>query len=188
VITLDSCGCYPRFYLRELAPVKLPAEHRAYVLRTQLVGPALFNAAVCTSFAWFFYSDYSFIPFWHPQGIAVDALISLFLIPSLTCLIGTPLIKLAIVHGPLSPLPWRRADHRWLGRLPESLLRRSLAFGRLGVIVGGPILLGVMAATGYPGLWLSYFLVFKAIYSALVAMIVAPIVAVCALADASSAT
>ena len=168
--------------------MKLPAEHRAYLLRTQFVGPALINVVVCTSFAWFFYGDYSFIPFWHPQGIAVDALIALFLIPSLTCLIGTPLIKLVIVHGTLSPLTWRRADHRWLGRLPESLPRRSLAFGLLGVIIGGPILLGAMAATGYPGLWLSYFLVFKGAYSALVAMIVAPIVAVCALADASSAT
>ncbi len=171
-----------------LIHVTISDEHRAYLIRTQLVGPAVINFALSASIAWYLYHEAPYILVWHPRGIVTDAVISLFVISFLTCLITTPWVKLAVTYGKVSPLQWRRADHSWLGQLPSSLLLRSMVFGLLGAVVGGLILISGLMVLRIPGMWLAQLVVFKGIYSAVIAVIVSQLVALCALADAGTAT
>ena len=166
----------------------IPDEHRAFLIRTQLVGPAAVNFTLNASIAWYLYRQAPYISVWHPQGIVTDAVISLFVISFLACLVTTPLVKLAVTYGKVSPLQWRRADHPWLGQLPSSLLLRSIVFGILGAVAGGLILIGGLTVLSVPGMQLVQFVIFKGIYAAVVAVIVSQLVAICALADASTAT
>ena len=168
--------------------VTIPDEHRAYLIRTQLVGPAVINFTLNASIAWYLYREAPYILVWQTQGIATDAVISLFVISFLVCLITTPWVKLAVTYGKVSPLQWRRQDHPWLGWLPSSLLLRSMVFGLLGAVAGGLILMGGLMVLSVPGMWLTQFVVFKGIYAAVVAVIVSQLVALCALADANPAT
>lgn len=121
------------------------------------------------------------VPVWAVQpAVGPDLLLSSFFLPSITCLFVTVVVRYQVRIGMVQGTAQLPACLRPMQR---GLLVRSILFGLVGmVLVGGPacLLLWGMSVDSWG---LTFFVWFKAILSACVAQIVAPLIAWVALAD-----
>jgi len=161
----------------------LSEKHRAYLVREQMIAPALINFALNVAIAWLIFRGRGRVPLWGEGGVAQDTFATLFLLPFLTCLIVTPLVRRAVASGKIPPLDAAGAVPPLASRLPRSLLARSAALGLGAVLVGAPLLLGGLAAAGVTALGVSSLVLGKGVYTALLAALVGPLIALRALAD-----
>lgn len=72
--------------------------HRSYLIREQVITPALINCALNGIIAWLIFHARPTIPIWGEGGLVMDTVVTLFLLPAITCLIVTPLVR----RGPRS--------------------------------------------------------------------------------------
>ncbi len=161
----------------------LSAEQRRYLVREQMIAPAIFNFALNAAIAWLLFRSLSTVPLWGASSLAVDTLVTLFLLPFLTCLIVTPQVRRARRRGVVAPLAQPRAAYPALRWLPESLTGRAAALGALGVLAGAPLLIGGLVVAGVESLSPGYTVLLKGVYTALLSCAVNPLVALCALSD-----
>lgn len=162
----------------------LSAEQSRYLVREQMIVPAIFNFALNAAIAWLLFRSLSAVPLWGASSLAGDTLATLFILPFLTCLIVTPLVRRALRSGVVAPLAQPRSAYPGLRWLPESLTGRAAALGMLGVVAGAPLLIGGLVVTGVESLSPGTTMLLKGVYTALLACAVNPIVALCALSDA----
>jgi hypothetical protein len=167
--------------------IAISQQHRSYLVREQMITPALFNLALNAGIAWLIFRSRPIIPVWGEGGLVFDTIATLFLLPFCTSLIVTPLVRKAVAGGKVPPLEWRSADHVFFGRLPASVWWRSVAIGGLAVLAGFPLILGGLSVAGVAGLVPWKVVVLKGAYTALLASVVGPIIALCALSEASAA-
>jgi len=159
--------------------------HRSYLVREQVITPALINCALNGIIAWFIFRARAAIPVWGEGGLMFDTVATLFLLPFLTCLIVTPLVRRGVAGGKVPPLPWRATDHAVLGYLPASAWGRGAAIGGLAVVAGVPVILGGLSLAGIASLAPLNVVMLKAMYTALLAALIGPVIALCAISDAS---
>jgi hypothetical protein len=162
----------------------LSEKHRSWLIREQVIAPAAINFALNAGIAWLIFRGRGVVPLWGEGGIAFDAIATLFLLPFLTCLIVTPLVRRAVGAGKLPPLDAAIGLPQAIERLPSALLARSAVLGLGVVVAGAPLVLGAVAAAGgelaVPTLVLS-----KGVYTALLAALVGPMIALRTLAEPS---
>ncbi|MBP1683905.1 MAG: hypothetical protein H6Q33_48 [Deltaproteobacteria bacterium] len=167
--------------------VAISAAHRSYLFREQVIAPALMNCALNGIIAWLIFRARSSIPVWGDGGLVFDTIATLFLLPFLTCLIVTPLIRRGVAGGKVPPLTWRAAEHGVLGYLPLSVWGRGAVIGGLAVGAGLPIIFGGLSLAGVAHLAPMNVVVLKGVYTAMLAGLVGPVIALCAISDASPA-
>jgi hypothetical protein len=160
----------------------LSEKHRSWLLREQVIAPAAINFVLNAGIAWLVFRARGVVPLWGEGGIAIDAIATLFLLPFLTCLIVTPLVRRAVGAGKLPPLDAAIGLPQAIERLPRALLSRAAVLGMVGVLAGAPLVLGAVAVAGgalsVPTLVLS-----KGVYTAALAALVGPIIALRTLAE-----
>ena len=161
----------------------LSEKHRAYLIREQVIAPALINFALNAVIAWLIFRGRGSVPLWGEGGMAQDSLATLFLLPFLTCLIVTPLVRRAVASGKVPPLDAAGAVPPLVLRLPRSLLARSTALGLGAVLAGAPLLLGGLVAAGATAFAVPSLVLGKGVYTALLAALVGPLIALRALAE-----
>lgn len=161
----------------------LSEPHRSYLIRDQMIVPAVINFLLNAGIAWLIFHARAPVPVWGESGFAQDALATLFLLPFLTCLIVTPLVRHTLRSGKIAPLSWHRRAHPLLKLLPENVLGRAIVLGLFGVAAGGAVVLGGLLLSGTQTLSLVYAVVLKGIYAAVLACVVSPPIAVWVLAD-----
>ena len=163
--------------------MQLSEQHRRFLLVDQGVGPTVFNFLLNGLIAWALFRQADTVPLWGQQSVGVDLLATGFILPFLTCIIVSALVSRQVRSGKVPPLPTEQFPHaRWFERPPS---RRGLFLGALGVVFGAvPIVWAISLGQAQP-FTLSSFVLFKAVWAAMLAALVTPIVGWWALASAS---
>ena len=159
-----------------------PAQRR-YLLLEQGVGAAGFNFLLNAAIAWLMFRGADVVPLWGQQSIAGDTIGTSIILPFLTCLIATRLVRGHVRSGKVAPLGWSRDTQPWLGWLPHGTLARGLALGAAGPVVFAPPAVLALVALDVPHLGLGPFVVFKASFAAAEALVVTPLVALWAIVE-----
>jgi hypothetical protein len=160
-----------------------PAQRR-YLLLEQGVGAGVFNFLLNAAIAWLMFRHQAEVPLWGQQSIAGDTMGTSLLLPFLTCLIVTAVARRQVRAGKLAPLGWTRASHPVLRWLPRATVWRGLVLGLACAAVLAPAVLLVLRALAVASLDIGRFVVFKASFAALAAVLVTPPIALWAIADA----
>jgi hypothetical protein len=158
--------------------------HRRYLIGEQGLGSAIINFIINGAIAWAVYRSMAAVPTWGEKSIAGDTVVTAFLLPFMICLIVTPLTHRKIRNGEIPVIEWRRVSHRVLGRLPNSTFLRAFIFGLIGAVGAGSLTPLVFSILGITELPLLEFLIFKSTFAAVLAGVVTPVSALCALGDA----
>jgi len=163
----------------------LSDRHQRFLVIEQGAVPTLFNLVLNGAIAWALFRSASHVPLWGESSLGVDLLATAFLLPFLTCLIVSPLVKRHVRDGKVPPLPQAQLPHTgWSERSP---LQRALLLGAAGVVFGAlPLVWALSLAQAQP-LAVHSFVAFKAVWAALLALAVTPVVGWWALASASRA-
>ncbi len=167
----------------------LTSEHKNFLLVHQSLVPAGFNFVINGLIAWLLFRSLDTLTLWGEHGIAGDLLITAFLLPMLTCLIVSPLITKQVRNKKLSVLS--SALQAAQGMATKALVLRALFLGVVGLIfAAAPIvwLLDLVESQGVTIVLGSLdYALYKAVWAALMAMVITPVIAWWALQSASKA-
>jgi hypothetical protein len=163
----------------------LSQRHRRFLIVEQGAIPSAFNLVINGGIAWALFHSATGIPLWGESSVGVDLLATAFLLPFLTCLIVSALVGRDVRAGRVPPLTAeQRSGSHWVDR-PASV--RGLFLGALGVLFGAlPLVWALHLGQAQPLPALS-FVAFKAVWAAMLAFLVTPVIGWWALASASRA-
>ena len=163
--------------------MQLSEQHRRFLLVDQGIGPTIFNFLLNGLIVWALFRGAENVPLWGEQSVGVDLLATGFILPFLTCVIVSALVSRQEKSGKVSPLPDQQFPHsHWFER---SVPRRGLFLGVLGVVFGAvPVVWALTLGQAQP-FSVSDFVLFKAVWAAMLAAVVTPIIGWWALANAS---
>jgi ribosomal protein S18 acetylase RimI-like enzyme len=157
-------------------------EVRRFLWREHAVVGFVVNVLINGAIAWATFRGAPAIPRWGASSIAGDTLATSFLLPAITCLIVTPLVRGAARRG---------AAPAHAGALPNALaafarplLPRALLLGLACLLVAGGLAVALLQAAGVESLAFAPFVAGKALYAGVLAAFVQPAIAWLALADA----
>jgi len=157
--------------------------HRRFLLLDQGVGAMIFNFVLNGGIAWAMFRSATTVPLWGQSSIAVDTLVTAFVLPLLTSLIVSRLVHRQVARGVVPPLsPGDAAAAAWARR---SSFQRGAALGIGAVIVAAVPTVLVFTLAGPPALGRWPFIWFKAAFAGGLAALVTPVLAWWALAHAS---
>jgi hypothetical protein len=161
----------------------LSDRHQRFLVIGQGAVPTLFNLVLNGAIAWALFRSATHVPLWGESSLGVDLLATAFLLPFLTCLIVSPLVRRHVRDGKVPPLPQAQLPHTgWAERSP---LQRAIVLGAAGVVFGAlPLVWALSLAQAQP-FAVHSFVAFKAVWAALLALAVTPVVGWWALASAS---
>jgi len=164
----------------------LGAEQRRFLAIHQGLVPAMINFVLNGAIAWALFRNAGSVPLWGGESnIGIDTLSTCFLLPAITCLIVTPLVRGQVKKG--AAPAFAGALPGWLAPFQRALPARAAAIGLAGVVLGGGIVLGGLGAAGIEALGVAPFVTFKAIYAGILAALVTPAIGLLALADRPTA-
>jgi hypothetical protein len=156
--------------------------HRRYLLLDQGIGAGIFNVLVNAGFAWLFFRNLSTVPLWGEQSIVGDTIGTAFILPLLTTLIASRIVRSHVRSGRVPALAWSEASS--LGpRVPRWLSVRGALLGIVCIVVAGIPTTHMLAAAGVAEMSFGGFVAFKALFAGVLAVPVTPLVARAALAD-----
>ena len=124
------------------------------------------------------------VPLWGQQSIAGDTIGTAFVLPFLTALIASVVVRSQVRSGyvPAAALSASSA----LRRLPRSLAGRGAVLGILAIVLTGLPTAAALDVAGVGEMAFGDFVLFKAVFAAVLGALVTPIVARAALADATA--
>ncbi len=157
--------------------------HRRFLLVDMCIIPTGLNLVINGIMAWILNLSSAVIVLWGMPSISIDLVATAFLLPFLTCIIVSKQVANQVRSGKIPPLPPEQFPLVPLFRRSSSM--RGFFLGTAGILFGAiPVLwaLGLGQAQPFP---LLSFVVFKAIWSALLASLVTPVVGWWALASVS---
>jgi len=163
--------------------LKLLPAHSKYLLFEQGIGSVILNFIIHGMIAWVGFRSMDFVPLWGLQSIALDTVITAFIVPFLTVLIVTPITHWYVRKGRMPYLEWSRVSHPVLARLPVSIFYRSIVVTVICMVLSCVVLVLGFMVPGINQLSFKAFFIFKIIFAGALAGILAPIVALCALGE-----
>jgi hypothetical protein len=164
-------------------PEGCSSEHRRFLIVDELIGPAIVNFLLNGAIAWYLFRKLPSMPLRGSPGIALDTLVTAFMLPVLTALIAAWLVRWRVVRRKLSPIPAELLrPSSWSRR--SFLVRGTLLGVAALVLVAVPLVL-ILALVGIEQLSLVRFIWFKASFAAGVGILVTPLLGWWALMDAS---
>jgi hypothetical protein len=162
---------------------RFSSEHRRFLIVDELIGPAIVNFLLNGAIAWYLFRKLPSVPLRGSPGIALDTLVTAFVLPVLTALIAAWLVRWRVVRRKLSPIPTELLrPSSWSRR--SFLVRGTLLGVAALVLVAAPLVL-LLAFVGIEQLSLARFVWFKASFAAGVGILVTPLLGWWALMDAS---
>jgi hypothetical protein len=144
------------------------------------------NFGLTGGIAWLGARGHHRVPLWqgisvtHP-GLLTDTIGTFFFLPFLTTLLLSLGVHAARRGGELPPLPARTSVRGLPGR--GRLFRRALLFGLLTTVIASAVAVPLLFIAAGDGMSSDGFVVFKAVLALGLGLVVAPVVAVCAMAD-----
>ncbi|MFK7896119.1 MAG: hypothetical protein AB8G23_09805 [Myxococcota bacterium] len=162
----------------------LSEQHRHFLRVEQCIHPFLFNFVINGVIAWLVTRSHETLPLWGEGGIGVDLIATSILLPLLTAIIVSRVIRGQINKGKIARLDPAKIETRGLHHRPAWIRGLVLAAAVLA-FAGGPLVLLLHLAQAQPVDTLS-FVGFKALWAGGVAMLISPIIAWWALCAAST--
>jgi hypothetical protein len=156
--------------------------HRQYLMLEQGVGAGIFNLLLNGAIAWLVFRGATTVPLWGQQSIGGDTIITAFMLPFLTTLIASRVVRGHVRKGSVPAFAWNGS--RLAAWMPSGLTLRGALLGAVGVVVAGIPTTHLLARLGIVEMTFGGFVVFKALFAAVLATIVTPLIARAALADA----
>jgi hypothetical protein len=160
-------------------------QQRRYLLLEQGIGAGIFNFVLNAAIAWAIFRQMETVPLWGQQSIAGDTIGTAFMLPLLTTLIGSRVVRGHVRKGRVAALAWPEASFG--RRLPRWLSARGALLGAACILIAGIPATRSLEAAGIGEMSLGGFIVFKAAFAAVLAVLVTPLIARAALADGSTA-
>jgi hypothetical protein len=165
----------------------LPAAHRRWIVVNALFATALINLVVNGAIAWLFVHGQSDVPLWtrpfSETSTLGDTLGTIFLLPLITCVLTTTVVRRDLRNGALSPLSTEHRYGSWLAGRPDGRFRRGLAFGAIAFgALALPVTLALVAID-LDDLSRGEFVAFKVAFAIGLGALVTPVIALCAMTD-----
>ena len=157
-------------------------EHRRFLVVDEVIGSSIVNFAINAALAWLTYRSLPSVPLYGRTSMAADTVVTALVLPLLTALIATPLVRLGVARGklPRPDAPLAPLAPRWR---PRSSVARGLLLGVASVLlVAAPCVL-VFALVGPASLPAARFIWVKASFAAALGALVTPLVGWWALHD-----
>jgi len=163
---------------------RVSSRHRRYLLLDQGVGAGVVNLLLNAAIAWLLFRGMTAVPMWGQQSIGGDTIGTAFVLPFLSTLIASAVVRSQVRAGyvPAAALSARSV----LRRLPQGLVRRGAVLGLIGIVATGLPTAAALEAAGTVEMGFRDFIVFKAVFAAVLGALVTPVIARAALADASA--
>jgi len=163
--------------------MELSDRHRRFLLVEQGAIPSVFNLVINGLIAWALFRSVPAVPLWGESSVGVDLLATAFLLPFLTCIIVSGLVARHVRSGKVPPLPIEQLPlSRWFER---SSTARGMLLGAGALVFGAAPLVSVLSLGQAQPIPVSSFVAFKAVWAAMLALLVTPVVGWWALAHAS---
>ena len=156
--------------------------HRRYLLLDQGIGAGIVNLLLNAGIAWLLFRGMEVVPLWGQQSIAGDTIGTAFVLPFLSTLIASAVVRSQVRSGYVSAVALSARSA--LGRLPRSLAGRGAVLGLIGVVLTGLPTAAALDAVGVAQMAFGDFITFKAMFAAVLGALVTPVIARAALADA----
>lgn len=164
--------------------MNLSDQHKLFLMRDQGLVPAFFNIVINGLICWLMFRSVLVLSVWGEGSIAIDLLATALLLPLITCLIVSPLVSKQIRSGKMDAL---NASHiATAGLARKGLLMRALAIGVFGVFFGALPIVTAVSLTDAGGIAASDYIIFKALWCGMLAMLASPVIAWWAMQNASA--
>ena len=156
---------------------------KRYIFVEQPIGAFVVNFALNAVIALAVFRDTTTVPLWGQASVAGDTIATSFILPFLSVLIATPLVQRDVRHGKASPEDMRNHGPmlRWL---PRPILARALVLGLAGLVVAAPLAVHGLRLAGVTQVPMPQFIWVKATYAAALGALLAPGIAMAAVANA----
>jgi hypothetical protein len=166
---------------------QLPAQHRRWIVINALIVTIFVNLVLNAAISWLSTRNQDEVKLWGTPLVETstfwDVVGTLFILCLITTLVITTVIRREIREGRLEPL--RLPDSpRWLASMPRTRLRRGVLIGAVCTAVLGPPLVFALILSDFPDLTTGEFVVYKTVFSVVLGIVVTPIIALCAMAEA----
>jgi len=158
------------------------AELKRYLFVEQPIGAFVVNFLLNALIAWGVCRGMASVPLWGETSVAGDTIATSFILPFLSVLIATPLVRRDVRHGKPSAES-RRDSAVSRRRLPRSLPTRAVALGFAGLVVAAPLAVVALMLAGVTQVPMPGFIWAKAAYAAALGAALAPTIAMAAIAD-----
>ena len=168
--------------------MKLPPDVIRYLLIGQVVIPIFINAAITFGIGWITFRQQATVTVWVlDKGAVTDFLGACYLLPAITCLIATPIVRGQVARGDVPALTVDMTG-TWVRFFRGGLIWRATKFGLTGLIsLVGPVMAG-WALFGAETVSTAWFLFAKVTFATLLGCIVTPLIAIVAMTDPSPKT
>jgi hypothetical protein len=158
---------------------------KRYLFVEQPIGAFVVNFVLNAPIAWAVCRGMTTVPLWGQTSVAGDTIATSFILPFLSVLIATPLVRRDVRHG---KLPAESLTDSALTRrgLPRPLVARAVALGLGGLVVAAPLAVVALHLAGVTDVPMPGFIWAKAAYGAVLGALLAPTIAMAGVVDALS--
>ena len=158
------------------------AQHARYFLVETFLSIVI-NVSVCAFYAWVPFQHLDDVPLWGLASISVDLIPTTLMAVTMVTFAVTGLTRIRMRIGAVPAVRWPREVHPVLGRLPFSVLRRSLLLGISLTLILVPSVVLVMHLGGITSLPFWTFFQAKVAYGATIGVVYTPFVLLVAFSD-----
>src|SRR3954449_3403278 len=143
--------------------MSLDGTQRRWLVVNAVLVTAIVNAGLNALFAWLGMHGRDRIVPWvvGPASTGTDTLGTLFVLPFVTCLVCTTIIRRQRRSGSLARVRGLRAALPWLAALPEPLLARAAFCGAAVFVLLGPLLAAALLLVDPGPISLGAFVAYK---------------------------
>ncbi len=157
--------------------------HYKYLIIEQVILAFIINFIINAAIGYVVYHGISTLPMWGMKSIVGDSITMTFLLTLIVSFVVTMTTNKKVRSGHLESLIWRRSSNIILTKLPQNTLWRSLILAVVFTIIVTPVVIGTLAVLNINEMTHLTFVMFKGFLAGFLAIMVAPLVAICALGD-----
>ncbi len=167
--------------------MKLPPGVLQYLIVGQALIPIFFNITIPLTLGLITFWNQPTVTTWAlDKGAVADFIGTCYLLPAITCLIATPIVRGQVTRGIVTAIP-REDVPRWVSFYRGSLFWRATKWGLTGLILLSIPVWLTWSQTADTTIPTSTFLTVKVIFASVLGIIVTPLIAFVALCDKSTA-
>ena len=110
-------------------------EQRRFLFVDQCLGPTVFNFLLNGAIAWALFRGVALVPLWGQESIAGDTIATAFILPFLTSLIATRIVRRQIASGRVHPMTEPPQAGPLAMLASWSVVRRGAGLGLAAVVL-----------------------------------------------------
>ncbi len=166
--------------------MKLPHDVLRYLLIAQTAIPIAFNITIPLFLGWLTFRGQPVVSTWvMDKGAVADFIGTCYLLPAITCLIATPIVRNHVTSGSVSRVPPDNLPF-WLLYYRGGLIWRATKWGLTGLLLLSMPVAGSFRMFAGETIPTTLFLTVKVLFAVLLGCVVTPLISLVALTDDDS--